>query len=271
MEVLTASAIYAGVLLSRSGLITPEGRRLEAFRKRVGPADESSYDYHGAEGLISRYGISIFSKNDESALAFRETLMNYVSAGGAGWPELIPAGRRVVLRSLTPNERQCFEIAGLVEGNSIDVVQWWDSCAALVRSRRSDGVANDGREAERLSLQLEEARLEGSDLQPIWIALEDNGFGCDIQSFRPGPDGWTNPRPHFIEVKSTLGRQRFFISRNEWSFAVRHSDSWELQFWDMRLMECRSLNVDDLARHVPINSGVGEWISTIISMEGFDA
>jgi hypothetical protein len=271
MECLTAAAIYAGILLARRVPSSTAARHLEAVRVRVGPADESAYDYQGAEALISQFGDAFFSSRDNDALAFRETLMNYVLNGGPGWPDLLPAGRRVVTRSLTPNARQCFEIARLLDDHDSDTVSWWDACAAAVRLRRSDAWANDGREAERLSLQIETAFLRGSNLNPIWMALEDNGFGCDIQSFRPGPDGWADARTHFIEVKSTLGRRRFYISRNEWSFASRHADSWELQFWDMRMGRLQSLSFAELVDHMPRNYGSGEWISVMISMEGFDA
>lgn len=270
MESLSASVIYAGVLLAQRGLMSPEDRRIGAIRVRVGPADEGSFDYDGAESFSSQFGATFFSSSDNQMLAFRETLKNYVFFGGVGWPELLPAGRRVVTRSLSPNERQCFEIAGLLEGSDSDVVGWWDSCAAAVRSRRNDGSSNDGREAERLTLQIEVDRLMGSNLQPIWIAIEDNSFGCDIQTYRPGTNGWANARTHFVEVKSTISRRRFYISRNEWCFASRHSDAWELHFWDLRTRQVQKLNFDDISNHMPRNYGSGEWISAMISMEVFD-
>jgi len=269
MEGLSASAIYAGVLLAQRGLHLPETRRLEIVRMRVGPADEGSYDYDRAESFIEQFGTQFFSSHHDYVFAFRETLMNYVLSGGVGWPELIPSGRRLVLRSLTPNEHQCFEIAGLLDGTDPATVEWWDVCAAAIRLRLSNDSANDGREAERLSLQVEVERLAGSRLEPVWMALEDNGFGCDIQTYRPGVNGWDDAQTHFIEVKSTIGRPRFYISRNEWNFARRHADSWELHFWDMRSEQVQSLSFDNLESHIPRNYGSGEWISAVIPLEGF--
>jgi hypothetical protein len=237
---------------------------------RFGPADEGAYDYQSAEALTSQFGQDLFSSNDNDTAAFRETLMNYVLAGGPGWPSLLPAGRRVVERSLTPNMRQCFEIANLLVSTAADVVSWWDSCATAVRRQQRDAAGNDGREAERLSWQRECEFLAGTQLEPIWVALEDNGFGCDIQTFRPGSSGWGNARPFFIEVKSTVGQHRFYISRNEWDFARRHSDSWELQFWNLRSNHVQSLRAEVIDSHIPKDNGSGEWVSAMILVEELD-
>ena len=271
MEELTASVIYAGVLLANRGKTSRETRLLETARIRVGPADECSFDYEGVESFISRFGPNFFPPRMDRRIAFRETLQNYVLGGGEGWPELLPVGRRVVVRQLSPNERQCFEIAGLLDGIDPDTIAWWDSCATIVRAKRTTGLANDGREAERLSFERELIHLDGSGVEPIWMALEDNSFGCDIQSFRPGTRGWANPRYHFIEVKSTIGRSIFYITQNEWRFASRHSDSWELQFWDMNALSMMTLSFQQLQVHIPQNRRSGEWMSAMISTEDFDA
>jgi hypothetical protein len=271
MGALNASSIYAGIHLARRGQLATADARSTVFDLSAGPADEASFDYVGARLLTLQFGDAFFSAQSEYVAAFRETLKNFVLLGGSGWPELLPAGRKVLVRSLTPNERQCFEIARLLEGNDADIIAWWDNCSDSVRSRRTDSAANDGRDAERMSLNLELDILTDTPLEPVWVAIEDNGFGCDIQTFRPGVGGWSTPREHFIEVKSSIGRQRFFISRNEWLFARRHSDSWELQFWDLRTHIVKSLSFEDLENHMPKNHGSGQWTTAMISMEHLDA
>lgn len=268
---LNASSIYAGIHLAQRGLLATGDTRNTEFQLTAGPADKGSFDYIGARLLTLQFGNTFFSSHNDYVTAFRETLKNFVLQGGSGWPELLPAGRKVLARSLTPNERQCFEIAQLMEGNDSDVIEWWDNCSDAVRSRRTSSATNDGRDAERMSLNLELDLLIDTPLKPVWVAIEDNGFGCDIQSFRAGSGGWSTPRQHYIEVKSSIGRQRFFISKNEWLFARRHSDSWELHFWDLRTRIVKYFSFEDLENHMPKNHGSGQWMTTMVSMEHLDA
>ncbi|BDV36590.1 protein NO VEIN domain-containing protein [Methylocystis iwaonis] len=52
----------------------------------------------------------------------------------------------------------------------------------------------------------------GINMPPVWMAVEDNTAGYDIQSFDMGAEG---PVVRLIEVKSTIASPlSFFLSRN---------------------------------------------------------
>ena len=113
---------------------------------------------------------------------------------------------------------------------------------------------------------IEVDRLSGTEFEPRWVSIEDNSAGYDIGSWRFSERG-DAPTPKFIEVKFSSSLQRFFFSRQEWSFAERHPDSWELQFWMSDAPAPRLFNVDDLRHHVAINQGYGQWETMMIEVD----
>ncbi len=103
--------------------------------------------------------------------------------------------------------------------------------------------------------------MRAHDLRPAWVALDDSTLGYDVKSWRAGQDGWSDPRPWHIEVKAALHQRRFFLTRNEWRFAQRHADSWELQFWLLEQSDPILLSFATVADSVPADVGSGEWTS----------
>lgn len=259
MAPISASCIHAGITLRQNGV--PDDCAVEAVLTRigVGRATQSSFDYQGALALARQHSWEMFSLDTDQALAFQETLRNFIEQEQPTWFKLFPYGRARVLDLLTENERQCFEIAGLTESLSDSVVAWWDDLAAVSRIGKDVSRLELGRDGERKTMRFEEARLSNFGLQPEWIALDDNLAGFDVKSWQVGP-GQTKPdAPLYIEVKAAASIRRFFLSRLEWDFALRHESAWELQLWvDEQHVPIR-LTVSQIMRHTPTDQGGGRW------------
>jgi len=216
--------------------------------------------------VASRLSWAVFAADDSDAAAFRNTLSNLIKLELPHWSRLIPYGRQVFLRNNTANVTQCFEIAGLMDSVDIEIVNWWDQCAALVRGAAKDPRLEVGREAERKSFEREVRLLSGSGMSPVWIALDDNTIGCDIQSWRPGIDGWNDPVVVYFEVKASTDHRHCFVSRNEWEFALRHKKNWMLQHWDAGVMAPEIYEFEDIYVHIPRETGSGIWTSVKIDL-----
>jgi hypothetical protein len=263
---LSASVIYAGITLVRAASDYCEGISDSLERIRNGPATKSGYDYEEALRAGEEFGWGIFSPSKDDPVAFRETLRSLVSEEKSAWTRYIPFGREVLRKNLEIDERQCFEIAGLFSEHDETVVSWWDECSALVRSSADSSKIDVGRRGERLSFQRELDFCEPHGLDPVWVALDDNTVGFDVRSWRPGKEGWADPIPIYIEVKSSEHSRRVFLSRNEWNFAMRHRDSWQLDFWNLGDQRCTQYQISDVEPHVPVNYGSGRWESSSIQL-----
>lgn len=261
---ITASSIYAGITISRN----VAGGSMDADQVmlviRNGPSTQSAFDYTSAAELATNFGWEIFGSDTSDVSAFRTALFNIITTVRPSWSNLIPYGRGVLFRNLSENEIQCFRIANLVDSTDSSAVNWWDSCAKLIRREHEFDLTSRGRSAEQQSLQLEQELLRSTGLFPTWTALEDNFAGYDIESWRAGPDGWDSPMKHFIEVKSSVRECRFFLSRREWHYANRHSETWELHFWLANLNAPMIFRHADLLVHIPQEFGAGEWVSVKI-------
>jgi len=166
----------------------------------------------------------------------------------------------------------CFQRAGAFEATpSAAVTQWWDELAALAYANTDAGRIAIGRQAERLSLDYERACLAGSCDAPalIWKALDTNAAGYDIQSWwRPFGGDWS---PKYIEVK---GSQRdpptLFLTRHEWSTAIRLAGSYVFQVWDLTSGRMAELSVAQMSSHVPSDNGQGLWQEAKVQLDGID-
>ena len=133
------------------------------------------------------------------------------------WGRIITLGRSVFTQKLSRDEIQCFRSAGLLEDPPThQVIAWWDRVAAVARLRSDQEKMTRARQAEKMSLTYEARRLANLSINrnPVWMSIEDNTAGYDIQSFDPGTEG---PVARLIEVKSTIASPlRFWLSRHEW-------------------------------------------------------
>ena len=183
------------------------------------------------------------------------------------WLRVVPYGRGY-LRPLidSSNTCQCLESAGLYE-RRVDsaVIRWWDEVALMARGNSDDADAATGREGELLTIAYEQERLMRAgrpDLQPVWVAVEDNTLGYDVQSFEINND---DVRQIHIEAKATYARPpRFFLSRAEWEKAQRFADSYQLHLWSLPERQLNIFSLNDISRHIPTDQGSGRWQTTEI-------
>lgn len=193
---------------------------------------------------------------------------------GKSWSKSITLGRSRFLNQLSRDEHLCFRAALLTDSPPADdIVEWWDAIAAKMR-QTSDLIRMDrARHAERLTLCFERARLSrlAIEIEPRWIAIEDNTAGYDVLSYDPGAFGPTN---RLIEVKSTIASPlRFFVTRNEWEKALKFGAAYHFHIWDLaaippRLYERTSATIHP---HIPNDQAHGKWATAEIPVGPLDS
>lgn len=219
------------------------------------------------EGLLTptvRGGRALACADDR--LRMRSLVLDHIDAENPPWLQLASYGRRDLLLQAPPGIRQVLVEAGLAYGDDADTVQFWDVLAARARGMRNAVLTEIGRRGERLTIAREQGRIGKS---PKWIALDSNAEGYDVLS-QISP---TDSRRLSIEVKtSTQARLSgaFYISRNEWDFAgeaLHHA----FHLWDLSRTppHLAVLSVDQIADHIPSDSGEGNWESAMIPFRVF--
>jgi hypothetical protein len=184
------------------------------------------------------------------------------------WIKGFPYGRERTADMMTEDERQCFRAARLFdEPPSKQTVEWWDRMAQAVRADTNDTLLLQGRDAERLSLDYERARLAslGISRAPKWIAVDDNGAGYDILSYDSGP---VEPTNRLIEVKSsTQDPPRIILTRGEWNAAVKFGDVYVFHIWSLPDKVLVERRIADIMKHIPSDKGLGSWTHVEISID----
>lgn len=178
------------------------------------------------------------------------------------WAKAMRSGRRRFVRGLDKDDQDVFRAAGLM-GNPPEkhVVIWWDHVCGLARLVTDTEKMNQGREAEMLTIERERKRLlsEGVEREPEWPGLDNNYAGYDVLSYQIGTHGLVN---QMIEVKSTTASPlRFFVTRHEWSQAVKAGDAYIFHVWDMakKPPELHIRTVEQVAPHIPTDNQKGVW------------
>lgn len=187
----------------------------------------------------------------------RLALLDYIEALKPAWVQSAVFGRARVLNFAGKSIAQVFTEAGLADGLDDDVVEFWDTMAAMARGQRSANAMKTGRAGERLTLAYEQERTGRT---PKWVAVDSNSDGYDVLSV-VGPD---DPRFMSIEVKSTtVGLAgSLHITANEWERAT-FQEEHRFHLWEIRPTSVRLavLTPTDVAPHVPANQGEGAWES----------
>lgn len=181
------------------------------------------------------------------------------------WGRIITLGRSVFVQKLTRDEVQCFRAAGLLEDPPTrPTISWWDRAAAIARLRSDQEKMERARLAEEMSLDYEARRMRtlGIDRAPVWMSIEDNTAGYDIQSFDAGSEG---PIARLIEVKSTIASPlRFFLSRNEWETAKKFGSAYHFHVWDIQGQQLHERTMAEILPHIPTDNEKGKWSNAMI-------
>lgn len=181
------------------------------------------------------------------------------------WGRIITLGRTVFVQKLSRDEIQCFRSAGLLEDPPTrPIISWWDRVAAIARLRSDQEKMVRARQAEEMSLVYESKRLRqlGIDQMPVWMSIEDNTVGYDIQSFDHGSEG---PVTRLIEVKSTIASPlRFILTRNEWENAQKYGTAYHFHVWDLQGPQLHERTTAEVLPHVPTDNERGKWANVMI-------
>jgi hypothetical protein len=196
----------------------------------------------------------------------RLLMLDYIDAHSPPWLQLATAGRRDVLLQAPPGVLQVLVEAGLAYGDDSETVAFWDKLAAMAHGTRNALRTEIGRAGERLSIAYEKGRTGHI---PKWIALESNADGYDVLSRLSAED---NERLT-IEVKASKQARllgSFHLTRNEWSFAEESLNHvFHLWYLDSRRPRLAVLSVEQLAAHVPVDRGEGQWESAYVPFARF--
>lgn len=203
----------------------------------------------------------------DRASAFRLCLSRLIEHDQPSWISLLFSGRDIAARTLDPNTLQCFEAAGAFDAiPNLEVVEWLDGLAMLALGVKTEDNLAKGREAERLSLQHEHARVTqaGIERSVEWVALNDNHAGYDIRSWMHKDDTVV---PKLIEVKGYSGTSvSFFLTRNEWETAQSVLSPYVFQVWSLNTGKLDEFSVSDIHPHIPTDKGHGAWQTVCIRL-----
>jgi hypothetical protein len=220
-------------------------------------AEGGSYDFEAAIHLDSV--LSGLSQVDDAFAFYRDCIEVCIRQHRPTWARTLAYGRKLV-QKLSPDEQQCFAASGLMDDPpSEGTVSWWDKTAAIARLV-ADGIKMDqGRAAEKKTLDYEAKRLAklGINATPRWVSVDDNKLGYDILSFDNGPDG---PISRVLEVKSTIASPpRYFVTRNEWEVCKKMGNAYLFHIWDMKTGNLFERRYADVEPHIPCDRNTGRW------------
>ena len=191
--------------------------------------------------------------------ALRAQISDIVFHIRPSWSALVPRGRNETLPFVPADMRQCFREAGVVNGYSDDVLDFWDGLASIARGRVNDALLQIGRVGERLSIAYE---AERTGLTPAYTAVDSNLAGFDLLSVVSHDDF----APLKIEVKACNDEKSlyYFLSQNEWSCAIGPGN-WALHVWMLKPIPVLKIEtVIQVESSVPSNRGAGSWQSVKI-------
>jgi len=206
------------------------------------------------------------SAPDDGVDFYRICISTIIIVESPTWAKLITLGRKRFIQKLYGEEyrdiKSLFRQAGLLtDPPTIFDIEWWDHVSSRVRLETDRVKLEQARRAEKLTLDIERDRLknQGIEMEPKWIAIDDNTAGYDVLSYTKSNYGVVNK---LIEVKSTIASPlRFYITRNEWNHALEIGDAYCFHIWNMQndppfLYERLT---SDIAPHIPKDNEKGKW------------
>ena len=198
-------------------------------------------------------------------LQLRQALLDFIDSTRPAWLQNAATGRARTLNFISNDLRQVFAEAGLAEGTSQDIIDYWDELASRARGLKNIRLTGIGREGERMSISHE---LRRTGRLPAWVSIESNQDGYDILS----TVSQTDLEQLTIEVKaSQRGLEGdLHLTANEWeraqSFKQHAFHLWSMNSWPRQLA---ILSTADMHSHVPTNNGEGTWEYVSIPFRAF--
>lgn len=249
--------------MDHPGIVLPE---VIAALKRVS-ADDA---YHNYEAALVLHGLVTKTEQPTANIPafFRDILTILAKETKPWWLRLSPSGRDRVKAAMSSNEAQCLEAAGLFSQTPTpEILQWWDALAQEVRAADESKRLEQGRLAEKLTIDYETRRLSqlGITNRPRWISLDDNTAGYDVHSYEKGP---FEPVAKLIEVKSSTRKpSEIFLTRNEWETAIERAPHYRFHIWILPEQELIELTPDNIEAHIPPDQGNGRWQIVKITLQ----
>jgi hypothetical protein len=244
----------------------------EVLQSRYGGSNyESALNISIGMGFIKLdglYVIALYKSLDHDAF-YRE----YVSRASIKFStplnfdkyKCVLEGRAYFIKELTPNEKQLFSYANLLDGENLDVVEWWDSFSSKFRNLDSEENLVVGREGEKLTLAYERFKLKPLGLQPKWISIDDNNAGYDVLSFEESEE-------IKIEVKSTETESGILhLTRNQYEKMKANPQAHRIHLWRTNSKQLAILTIEDIQPHAPIDNGKGYWHSFDLYFNTFNS
>ncbi|MCR5694873.1 MAG: DUF3883 domain-containing protein [Clostridia bacterium] len=225
-----------------------------------------------AEYALTSFGEKLMRDFNDMQLykgLYRDILFNYIRVCKPIWSRKIPYGRNEAYRIMSDDEQICFKKAGLMcNPVTREEVDWWDSLAKLERAEIDQQKDDIGRKGEELTIGYEKKR---TNTTPIWESIDSNLAGFDIISQVSSKDA----TQILIEVKSSNKQMQdasFFVTHNEWQFASAGCNKNRYYFYLWLLNSTPKLAIvptSEIEKHIPLESGQGEWSETIIPFSAF--
>lgn len=227
-----------------------------------------------ADYSITFYGEKLLRRFNDMQICkelYRDILSNYIRVCKPIWARKIPYGRNEAFRIMSDDEQICFKKAGLmVDPVTREEVDWWDSLAKLERAEIEQQKDDIGRVGEEKTIDYEKKRTNAT---PIWESINSNLAGFDIISQVSSTDA----SQILIEVKSSTKEMQdaaFYVTHNEWQFASAGYNKNRYYFYLWLLNGAPKLAIvptSEIEKHIPLESGQGEWSETIIPFSAFQS
>jgi hypothetical protein len=217
---------------------------------------EMGWAIEGTSGLLANTarGREIARLTDPK-LARRQQLIDIVAATMPAWAKALLDGRAHFKVAASPDVKQCFGEAELLDQLDQDAIQILDQMQSLVRGDRENENLRTGRMGERLTVAYEEDRTGAA---PKWTSIETNRDGYDVLSRRSTVDAAARE----IEVKATtrsLKDAEMILTRAEWDKSSGFNE-YTVHCWLIReFPRLMVLSRADLVPHIPKDHGAGEW------------
>lgn len=171
------------------------------------------------------------------------------------WLKHVYKGRLECLQRI-PNHQEKRDMALLLQELELlretteEAVLWWDELVQHF-SPSDDEKTEIGKQGEELSRLYEQQRV---GVLPHWESQFSNYSGYDLLSQISKDDD----TKLYIEVKASSHNYVFYLTRGEWKKA-QETTHYLFHFWHLRTKELYVFSPQDIASHVSINQGNGQW------------